>query len=70
MEHVKEREGCDGLVSQDVALFLGALGALFLLEHGGAGGVLEDFSDAFVGLRRALEVFVGSDLFAYVFSLI
>lgn len=34
-----------------MALFLVTFGALLLLEHGGASGVLEDFSNTLVGLR-------------------
>lgn len=38
-------------------------------HHRGAGGVLEDFSDAFVGSGRTFEVFMGADLLADVFGL-
>ena len=38
-------------------------------EEGGAGGVLEDFSDAVVGFGGAFEVLVGADLSSDFFSL-
>ncbi len=43
---------------------------MFLAEQGGAGGVLEDFSDAVVGFGRAFEVVPGADLLFDFFALL
>lgn len=51
---------------QDRALLL----LLLSREQRGARGVLEHFPDAFIGLGRALEVFLGANLLADVFGLL
>lgn len=39
-------------------------------QKGGAGSVLEDFSDTLTSLGRALEVLVGTDLLTNVLTLL
>lgn len=43
--------------------------SVLLREQSRASGVFEDFADALVGLGRALEIFVGTDLLADLLSL-
>lgn len=42
---------------------------MFLAKQGGAGGVLEDLSDAVVGFGGAFEVVSGADLLFDLFAL-
>ena len=52
---------------QNAALLV--LGAATARKQSSAGGVLENLVDAFVGLGRALEVLVGTNLLANLLSL-
>lgn len=45
------------------------LAATLLGEEGGAGRVLEDLTDSLVGLRRALEILVCTNLLADLLTL-
>jgi hypothetical protein len=51
---------------QDQALVL----LLLLRQEGSSGGRFEDFADTLIGLGRAFEVFVGTNLLAHFLTLL
>lgn len=55
---------------QQLALALVLATVAAAREKGSAGGVLEHLADALVGLGRALEVLVGTDLLADLLTLL
>lgn len=68
---------CRGSESKDVALGSGIIKSqdqatlllLLLGKKSGTSGVLKDFTNAVVGLGRALEILVGTNLLADLLSL-